>query len=395
MPVNVGSPQPPQQHQQPQPPPSHSASISQHIRTHSAPPTLQQTLAVALPQQPQQQPQQPQHLSTLQNAHQRHPSFDVNNVGDSLGPLPPGWEATRTNEGQTYFMNHITKSTQWEDPRLQIMQQRKMEQQQPNPTLAQMQQSAVGQLPHGWEQGETQDGEIYFINHLDKKTTWYDPRIPIDHQRVPHRTQNRGPHPQRPSAQQLRQEQRLQSLERERRDLQLRQQELLRLEKERQQRQQLHQRTGSGTEATMQTAQEMLMRQSLNEPGVNGRDPFLNTAAQQQQQQLQQQQQHQADLHNRQESADSGLGMGSSFNLGSIPEDISGMESMDTGDLDTTLTGDSTPTAGTNSISDDHLMTTLPVDLGDEVSNDIMESLLNSRQPNNQGTNVESPLTWL
>ena len=70
-------------------------------------------------------------------------------------------------------------------------------------------------------------------------------------------------------------------------------------------------------------------------------DPILTTA---------QQQQQQADLHNRQESADSGLGMGSSFNLGSIPEDISGMESMDTGDLDTTLTGDSTPTAGTNSI---------------------------------------------
>ena len=85
----------------------------------------------------------------------------------------------------------------------------------------------------------------------------------------------------------------------------------------------------------------------MNDPNVGGptvgfNDPILTTA--------QQQQQQQADLHNRQESADSGLGMGSSFNLGSIPEDISGMESMDTGDLDTTLTGDSTPTAGTNSI---------------------------------------------
>ena len=50
-----------------------------------------------------------------------------------------------------------------------------------------------------------------------------------------------------------------------------------------------------------------------------------------------------AELHNRQESADSGLGMGSNFNLGSIPEDISGMESMET-DLDTTLTGDGAQT---------------------------------------------------
>ena len=40
--------------------------------------------------------------------------------------------------------------------------------------------------------------------------------------------------------------------------------------------------------------------------------------------------------HNRQESTDSGLGMGSNFNLGIISEDV-GMESMET-DLDTTLT---------------------------------------------------------
>ncbi len=43
------------------------------------------------------------------------------------------------------------------------------------------------------------------------------------------------------------------------------------------------------------------------------------------------------ETHNRQESADSGLGMGSNFNLGSIPEDM-GLETMDTADLDTTLT---------------------------------------------------------
>ena len=43
----------------------------------------------------------------------------------------------------------------------------------------------------------------------------------------------------------------------------------------------------------------------------------------------------------RQESADSGLGMGSNFNLGSIPEDMS----MDT-DLDTTLTAETNNGAG-------------------------------------------------
>ena len=39
-------------------------------------------------------------------------------LGDNLGPLPPGWEETHTQEGQKYYMNHLTKSTQWEDPRI-------------------------------------------------------------------------------------------------------------------------------------------------------------------------------------------------------------------------------------------------------------------------------------
>ena len=128
---------------------------------------------------------------------------------------------------------------------------------------------------------------------------------------------------------------------------------------------QKHIRANSGS--GLAEAQEMLMRQSLNESnGPQPNDPFLTSTQQQQQQQ----QQQQADLHNRQESADSGLGMGSNFNLGSIPEDIPGMESMDTGDLDTTLTGDSTPTAANT----DHLMTTLPENL--PLDDDII-SLLN------------------
>ncbi len=41
----------------------------------------------------------------------------------------------------------------------------------------------LGPLPHGWEQGVTPDGEIYFINHVDRTTSWFDPRIPKNMQR--------------------------------------------------------------------------------------------------------------------------------------------------------------------------------------------------------------------
>jgi len=36
---------------------------------------------------------------------------------------------------------------------------------------------SLGPLPRGWEQGVTPEGDIYYINHIDKTTSWFDPRI--------------------------------------------------------------------------------------------------------------------------------------------------------------------------------------------------------------------------
>ena len=35
----------------------------------------------------------------------------------------------------------------------------------------------LGPLPEGWEQAQTAEGEIYFINHQTRTTSWFDPRI--------------------------------------------------------------------------------------------------------------------------------------------------------------------------------------------------------------------------
>ena len=43
-------------------------------------------------------------------------------LSEHLGPLPPGWEVFHTQEGQKYYLNHITKFTQWEDPRITVSQ---------------------------------------------------------------------------------------------------------------------------------------------------------------------------------------------------------------------------------------------------------------------------------
>ncbi|ESN94872.1 hypothetical protein HELRODRAFT_87479 [Helobdella robusta] len=34
----------------------------------------------------------------------------------------------------------------------------------------------LGPLPQGWDQGFTPEGEVYFIDHINKRTSWVDPR---------------------------------------------------------------------------------------------------------------------------------------------------------------------------------------------------------------------------
>jgi E3 ubiquitin-protein ligase NEDD4-like len=38
---------------------------------------------------------------------------------NDLGPLPPGWEERIHLDGRTFYVDHNSKITQWEDPRLQ------------------------------------------------------------------------------------------------------------------------------------------------------------------------------------------------------------------------------------------------------------------------------------
>uniref|UniRef100_H2Z0P5 WW domain-containing protein n=1 Tax=Ciona savignyi TaxID=51511 RepID=H2Z0P5_CIOSA len=85
-------------------------------------------------------------------------------------PLPAGWSAAKTADGQQYYMNHNDRSTTWEDPRIPIIKQ----QRQSQPIYPHLQHIS---LPPGWEQATTPQGEIYFIDHQTKTTSWVDPRF--------------------------------------------------------------------------------------------------------------------------------------------------------------------------------------------------------------------------
>ena len=90
--------------------------------------------------------------------------------------------------------SHFSQSTQWTDPRLKSQSTTALnsnqqqgglglgspQSQSPNPSLMN-----VGPLPSGWEQASTAAGEVYFINHNDRTTSWFDPRLRKSTQRLP------------------------------------------------------------------------------------------------------------------------------------------------------------------------------------------------------------------
>lgn len=95
------------------------------------------------------------------------------------GELPAGWEQRTTPEGRPYFVDHNTRTTTWVDPRRQ--QYIRMYGQNPNGTNTTIQQqpvSQLGPLPSGWEMRLTNTARVYFVDHNTKTTTWDDPRLP-------------------------------------------------------------------------------------------------------------------------------------------------------------------------------------------------------------------------
>ncbi|XP_051978404.1 NEDD4-like E3 ubiquitin-protein ligase WWP2 isoform X2 [Xyrauchen texanus] len=106
----------------------------------------------------QWQSQRSQLQGAMQQFNQRYlyQSSGVAVENDPLGALPPGWEKRQDN-GRVYYVNHNTRTTQWEDPRTQGMIQEPP-------------------LPPGWEMKYTAEGVRYFVDHNSRTTTFKDPR---------------------------------------------------------------------------------------------------------------------------------------------------------------------------------------------------------------------------
>ncbi|KAF8232362.1 ubiquitin-protein ligase [Tricholoma matsutake] len=104
-------------------------------------------------------------------------TINTGNTTAGTGSLPNGWEERYTPEGRPYYVDHNTRTTTWVDPRRQTVI-RVVGPGGQGSNLQPQTISQLGPLPSGWEMRLTSTARVYFVDHNTKTTTWDDPRLP-------------------------------------------------------------------------------------------------------------------------------------------------------------------------------------------------------------------------
>ncbi|XP_053807437.1 WW domain-containing transcription regulator protein 1 isoform X1 [Vidua chalybeata] len=310
-----------------------------HVRSHSSPASLPGAGAA------------PQH------GHLRQRSCDVTDER----PLPPGWEMALTQTGQRYFLNHIEKITTWQDPRKPMNQPLNHLSHHPAATSTPAPQRTMAMSqPNLMMHAQPQ---------LPPSTALLQQSRPLQ---PPALLTLPGALTTQQQQQQQQQKLRLQRIQMERERIRMRQEELLRQEAA------LCRQLPMDSEnmVPVQTAVNTpTMTQDMRPITNNGSDPFLNSGP----------------YHSREQSTDSGLGLGC-YSIPTTPEDfLSNVDEMDTGETIAQTTMNINP----QQTRFPDFLDCLPgtnVDLGTLESEDLIpilndvESVLNKNEPF---------LTWL
>lgn len=107
-------------------------------------------------------------ISTTSNSNQ-------NNLEALADGLPPGWSVQVAPNGRLFFIDHNARTTSWVDPR--TGRASPMPNQPQVPVVNKRPDDDLGPLPEGWEERVHSDGRIFFIDHNTRTTQWEDPRI--------------------------------------------------------------------------------------------------------------------------------------------------------------------------------------------------------------------------
>ncbi|VVT46542.1 uncharacterized protein SAPINGB_P001265 [Magnusiomyces paraingens] len=159
----------------------HNRMLPEDSRTTSPSPGTEFSQRPASPHsQQQQRAQSPSSTANSQNISSTANAVQMLNTGATtagLGELPVGWEQRVTPEGRPYFVDHNTRTTTWVDPRRQ-QYIRTYGNASTQGNIQQQPVSQLGPLPSGWEMRLTNTARVYFVDHNTKTTTWDDPRLP-------------------------------------------------------------------------------------------------------------------------------------------------------------------------------------------------------------------------
>uniref|UniRef100_A0A6Q2ZGP0 Membrane-associated guanylate kinase, WW and PDZ domain-containing protein 1 n=1 Tax=Esox lucius TaxID=8010 RepID=A0A6Q2ZGP0_ESOLU len=95
---------------------------------------------------------------------------------DPLGPLPDNWEMAYTENGEVYFIDHNTKTTSWIDPRCLEKPLKPLEECEDD-VIQHCYSCSVSELPAGWEKIDDPVYGVYYVDHINRKTQYENPIV--------------------------------------------------------------------------------------------------------------------------------------------------------------------------------------------------------------------------
>ncbi|XP_067397993.1 membrane-associated guanylate kinase, WW and PDZ domain-containing protein 1 isoform X13 [Emydura macquarii macquarii] len=107
---------------------------------------------------------------------QKLPQYLPPSAEENLGPLPENWEMAYTENGEVYFIDHNTKTTSWLDPRCLNKQQKPLEECEDDEEGVHTEElDSELELPAGWEKIEDPVYGVYYVDHINRKTQYENP----------------------------------------------------------------------------------------------------------------------------------------------------------------------------------------------------------------------------
>ncbi|XP_069499793.1 membrane-associated guanylate kinase, WW and PDZ domain-containing protein 1 isoform X2 [Ambystoma mexicanum] len=108
-------------------------------------------------------------------ASQTLPQYLPPSEEENFGPLPDNWEMAYTENGEVYFIDHNTKTTSWLDPRGLNKQQKPLEECEDDEGVHTEELDSELELPTGWEKIEDPVYGVYYVDHVNRKTQYENP----------------------------------------------------------------------------------------------------------------------------------------------------------------------------------------------------------------------------